>query len=53
MVHAESNQQIRVEIRAHVGVQVGAEFVLAADIRLDEGFLHVEAVILRLAHERF
>ena len=50
---AQRDQQIRVEVRVHVGVQVGAEFRLAADVGLDQRLARVEAVVLRLAHERF
>ena len=53
MEDTERDQQIRVEVRVHMGVQVGAELVLAADIGLDERLFDVKAVVLRLAHERF
>ena len=53
MEHAQRDQQIGVEVRVHVGVQVGAELVFAPYVGLDERFAHVKAVVLRLTHQRF
>ena len=54
LVHdAQGDQQLRRQIAVHVGVQIRAEFALAADIGLDQGLLHAQAIVLGLAHQGF
>ena len=48
---AERDQHIRLEVAAHVGVQIGAELAVAENIGLDDGFRHAQAVVLGLAHQ--
>ena len=51
--NAQRDQDIGRKIPVHMGMQIGMELAVAADIRFDNGFLYPEAIILRLAHQRF
>ena len=52
MCDAERDQDVRRQVAVHMRVQVAAEFVLTADIGLEDGFLHAVAVVFGLAHQR-
>ena len=52
MADPQCDQNIRMQIGVHVGVQVRAEFVLTPDICLDDRPLLVQPVVLGLAHQR-
>ena len=47
----ERDQDVRVEVRIHVGVQVRAELALPEDVGLHHRLLEIKPVILGLAHE--
>ena len=51
MADAESDQHVRLQIRAHVRVQIRAELAVVEDIGLDDRFHLVQTVVARLAHE--
>ena len=51
MVDAQGNQDVRVQVGVHVGMEVGPELVILGDIGLDQGVPGPEAVVLGLAHE--
>ncbi len=50
---AQGNQRVRRQVAVHMGMQVGMEFALRADIRLDDRLLLPGAVVLGLAHQGF
>ena len=52
MVDPERYQHIRLQIRAHVGVQIGVEFAVVENIGLDDGARDTQPIILCLAHQR-
>ena len=50
---AQGDEHVRRQDAVHVGVQVGAELAVGADVGLHDGLLQPQPVVLGLAHQGF
>ena len=52
MTDAQRYEDIRIQVRIHMRMQVGPELMLPPDVGLHEGLAKIQMIVLCLAHER-